>query len=203
MQTASMTAEVTNIEPLDEKDLIKWLQQGRESAFRILVTQYQARLMAIAWGITLDHEESLEIVQDVFLSVHKNIRKFRGEAGLMTWMRKITVNLCLNWKRRWKRRFKWHHRPLETEESPGAWEGHDIQHDCPESAYLNREQEENLMKLVEALPEKTRTVFILKTIEGLSYDAIAKLLNIKTGTVSSRLYHARKTLAAALERGDS
>lgn len=197
-----MTAKVTNIKTLDEKELIAWLKQGRESAFRILVNQYQTRLMAIAWGITLDHEESLEIVQDVFLSVHKNITDFRGEAGLMTWMRKITVNLSLNWKRRWKRRFKWHHRPLETEESPGAWGDHGIQPDCPESNYLNREQEETLMKLVAALPEKTRTVFVLKTVEELSYEAISQLLNIKTGTVSSRLYHARKTLAAALERGD-
>lgn len=198
-----MTAKVTNIEPLDEKTLITWLKQGRESAFRILVNQYQARLLAIAWGITLDHEESLEIVQDVFLSVHKNITDFRGEAGLMTWMRKITVNHCLNWKRRWKRRFKWHHRPLEAEEPPGAWDVHGLQPESPESNYLNREQEKKLMDLVAALPEKTRTVFILKTVEGLSYEAISKLLNIKTGTVSSRLYHARKSLAGALERKDS
>lgn len=156
--------------------------------------------MTIAWGITLDHEESLEIVQDVFLSVHKNISDFRGEAGLMTWMRRITVNHCLNWKRRWKRRFKWHHRPLEAEEASGAWDHLGLQPESPESNYLNREQEKNLMDLVAKLPEKTRTVFILKTVEGLSYEAIAKLLNIKTGTVSSRLYHARKSLAGALER---
>ncbi len=154
--------------------------------------------MTIAWGITLDHEESLEIVQDVFLSVHNNITDFRGDAGLMTWMRKITVNHCLNWKRRWKRRFRWHHRPLEPEEPPGPWD--DLKPESPESQYLNREQEKKLMDLVAELPEKTRTVFILKTVEGLSYEAISKLLNIKTGTVSSRLYHARKSLAGALER---
>lgn len=187
-----------NIAPRDEKELITWLKQGRESAFRILINQYQARLMTIAWGITLDHEESLEIVQDVFLSVHNNITDFRGDAGLMTWMRKITVNHCLNWKRRWKRRFRWHHRPLEPEEPPGPWD--DLKPESPESQYLNREQEKKLMDLVAELPEKTRTVFILKTVEGLSYEAISKLLNIKTGTVSSRLYHARKSLAGALER---
>ncbi len=197
-----MMTKVATIGPLGEKELIKRLKQGRESAFRMLVLQYQARLMAIAWGITLDHEESLEIVQDVFLSVHRNITDFRGEAGLMTWMRKITINHCLNWKRRWKRRFKWHHHPLQPETSPGEWNG-PASPDSPESDYLSREQEKTIMTLVANLPEKIRTVFILKTVEGLSYDDIAQLLNIQTGTVSSRLSHARKSLAAALKRKES
>ncbi|MFK5952892.1 MAG: sigma-70 family RNA polymerase sigma factor [Desulfobacterium sp.] len=191
-------SKVIKINRLEEKNLIKRLQQGQEAAFQILVRQYQSRLMAIAWGITLDHEESLEIVQDVFLSVHRNINEFRGDAGLMTWMRKVTINLCLNWKRRWKRRFRWHHVPLESEENilpRGETPPH-----SPESHYLGREMEQNIMEHVARLPEKIRTVFILKTVEEMSYEAIAQLLNIKPGTVSSRLYHARKSLASALER---
>ena len=187
------------INRLEEKKLIKRLQQGQEAAFQILVREYQTRLMAIAWGITLDHEESLEIVQDVFLSVHRNINEFRGDAGLMTWMRKITINLCLNWKRRWKRRFRWHHVPLESEVNTLPRGGETPPH-SPESHYLGREMEQNIMEHVARLPEKIRTVFILKTVEEMSYESIAQLLNIKPGTVSSRLYHARKSLASALER---
>jgi len=190
---------VININRLEEKELITRLQQGQEAAFQILVRQYQSRLMGIAWGVTLDHEESLEIVQDAFLSVHRNINEFRGDAGLMTWMRKITINLCLNWKRRWKRRFRWHHVPLESEENILP-RGGEIPLHSPESHYLNREMEQNIMEHVARLPEKIRTVFILKTVEEMSYEAIAQLLNIKPGTVSSRLYHARKSLTSALER---
>ncbi|SMC54955.1 RNA polymerase, sigma-24 subunit, RpoE [Desulfocicer vacuolatum DSM 3385] len=176
--------------------MIKRLQQGQEAAFQILVKQYQSRLMAIAWGITLDHEESLEIVQDVFFNVYRNINEFRGDAGLMTWMRKITVNLCLNWKRRWKRRFKWHHVSLDSGDTLSSKE----ENASPESHYLNLEMEKNIMAHVARLPEKIRTVFILKTVEDMSYEAIAQMLNIKPGTVSSRLYHARKSLAGALKR---
>ena len=114
--------------------------------------------MGIAWGITLDHEESLEIVQDVFLSVHRNINEFRGDAGLMTWMRKITINLCLNWKRRWKRRFRWHHVPLESEENILPRGGETSPH-SPESHYLDREMEQNIMEHVAKLPEKIHRLY--------------------------------------------
>lgn len=187
------------INRLEEKILINRLQQGQEAAFETLVRQYQSRLMAIAWSITLDHEESLEIVQDVFLSVHRNIKEFRGDAGLMTWMRKIIINRCLNWKRRWKRRFRWHHVSLDLEKNLLS-RGEQTGPHSPESQYLDREMAQNIMEHVAKLPEKIRTVFILKTVEEMSYEAIAQLLNIKPGTVSSRLYHARKKLARVLER---
>jgi len=94
---------------IDEPDLVKRLKKGQPWAFNILVARYQSRLLKIAYGITLDREDSLEIVQDVFISAFKNIQTFRQEASLATWLRKITINQCLNWKRKWKRRFKWSH----------------------------------------------------------------------------------------------
>ncbi len=72
----------SNINNIEENDLVVRLKQGQEWAFNILVNKYQNKLLKIAYGITLDKEESLEIVQDVFVSVHKNIKTFRQEAGL-------------------------------------------------------------------------------------------------------------------------
>lgn len=182
---------------MEENALIEGLRQGREPAMQRLIQLYRPRLLAIAWGVTLDHEESLEIVQDVFLSVHRNIHTFRGDSGLATWMRKITINHCLNWKRRWKRRFRRHH----TSPAPGEdiSPPPDAHAGTPESDYLYRETEQRLAAQVALLPEKIRTVFVLKTMEEMTYEDIAKLLNISTGTVASRLYHARKRLAAALK----
>lgn len=182
---------------MEEKALIEALRQGSESALQDLMKHYRQRLLAIAWGVTLDHEESLEIVQDVFLSAHRNIHTFRGDAGLATWLRKITINKSLNWKRRWKRRFRRHHTaPAPGEEVVAAPDAHSR---TPESDYLYRETEQNIAAQVALLPEKIRTVFVLKTLEEMSYADIARLLNITTGTVASRLYHARKRLAAALK----
>ena len=60
----------------DEHTLVSLLKQGHDEAFRVLVHQYQKQIYRIAYGITLDHEESLDIVQDVFLKVYQNIHKF-------------------------------------------------------------------------------------------------------------------------------
>jgi len=101
--------------PLDEADLVRRLRQGQEWAYNTLIYAYQDRLLKIAYGITLDHEESREIVQDVFVSAITKISKFRGEHGLGPWLRRITINNCLNWKKKWKRRFRWHHTSLEPD----------------------------------------------------------------------------------------
>jgi len=182
----------------DEKDLIRRLCQGQKWACDTLVRAYQDRLLTIAYGLTLDREEAREIVQDVFMSAVKNIAGFRGDCGLYTWLRKITVNRCLNWKRKWKRRFRWHHTFLDAEtqyltrEAAGASE-------TPETRLREKQQEQILAATVQSLPEKIRVVFVLNTVEGLSYQAIAAELDIKEGTVSSRLHRARQIILAALQ----
>jgi RNA polymerase sigma-70 factor (ECF subfamily) len=182
---------------IDEQDLIERLKKGQPWAFNQLVNRYQKRLLKIAYGITLDQEESLEIVQDVFVSVFKNIHTFRQEAKLATWLRKITINHCLNWKRKWKRRFKWHHDPIESE-TDYSLVNESRKRGNPEMLYREKQFEANLMKAVKQLPEKTRLVFVLNTFEGLSYEEIANTLDIKKGTVSSRLHNARNQLTKLL-----
>lgn len=185
-------------ESYDEARLISLLKQGDEDAFRALVQQYQGRLFSIAYSIILEREESLDIVQDVFLKVWQNIHTFRGDASISTWLRRITVNQCLNWQRRWKRRFRWHHQPLEKDDAGDYPElGTDDYH--PETLYRNKELEAIIRQKLGELPEEARTVFVLRETEGLSYDEIAKLLKIKRGTVSSRLFYARKKLKELLK----
>jgi RNA polymerase sigma-70 factor (ECF subfamily) len=183
----------------DENKLVLHLKQGDEEAFRLLIQQYREKLYNIAYGITLDSEDSLDIVQDVFLKVHQNIRRFRGKSKLSTWLHRITVNQSLNWKRRWKRRFRWHHRPLVTEDS-GDYPELGTNEYYPEKLYQNKEFEKAFREKLRELPEDARTVFVLKEIEGLSYEEIAKTLKLKRGTVSSRLFYARQKLKESLEQ---
>lgn len=182
----------------DEKDLVEQLKQGRKQAFDILVARFQKPLLKVAYGITLDAEESREIVQDVFTTVFRQIHSFRQDAMLYTWLRKITVNHCLNWKRKWKRRFKWHHDPI-TAENENTLSGKDTPLDTPETLIQKKQFRDRLMEAVRRLPEKTRVVFVLYALEGLSYEEIADFLQIRKGTVSSRLYHARKQVARILD----
>lgn len=181
----------------DEKDLVSRLKQGQEAAFRILIQRYQGQLFSIAYGITQDREDSLEIVQEVFLKVHLNIEKFRGDAGLSTWLHRITVNQSLNWQRKLKRRLKWRHRPLERDNA-GDYPELGDNRENPEALYREGELERDLEEALRELPEQSRTVFLLRELEGLPYDEIAERLNIKRGTVNSRLFYARKKLKERL-----
>jgi RNA polymerase sigma-70 factor (ECF subfamily) len=187
-----------NTENIDEQDLVERLQKGQQWAFNILVNTYQNRLLKIAYGITLDREDSMEIVQDVFISVFKNIRTFRQESSLATWLRKITINHCLNWKRKWKRRFKWDHKSIDSENSKNLFK----ENNNPEMLYREKQSEKNIMTAIKKLPEKIRLVFVLNVLEGLSYEEISETLNIRKGTVSSRLHFARKNLINFLELSD-
>lgn len=191
-----MAALQKSADRIAEQDLVERLKKKQKQAFNQLVSSHQERLFRLAYGITLDREESLEIVQDVFISVFHHIRTFRQESTLATWLRKITLHHCLNWKRRWKRRFRWSHSSLEQENDFGPAE--ENSHD-PELLFGEKQLEENLMKAVRALPEKTRLVFVLNALEGLSYDEISESLHIKRGTVSSRLHLARKSLMDSLD----
>ncbi|MCP4348248.1 MAG: sigma-70 family RNA polymerase sigma factor [Desulfobacterales bacterium] len=191
-------SDIINKDTLDENRLISLLKQGNEDAFRILILRYQARLFAVAYGITLDREESLDIVQEVFIKVWQKIHTFRDESKLSTWLRRITVNQCLNWQRRWKRRFRWRHQPLETDEAGDYPElGTNDYH--PETLYRKKELEKVLWEKLKELPEEARAVFVLRETQELSYDEIAEVLNIKRGTVSSRLYYARQKLKESLK----
>ena len=185
----------------NENELVTRLKKGQDAAYQILVRQYQDKLFYIAYGITLDSEESREIVQEVFIKVFRRIHSFRGDSKLFTWLRRITVNESLNWQRKLKRRFKWHHQSLEKEDTYDIVEDKSDMDD-PEALYEKKELKKDLEEGLRSLPEDARTVFILKELEGLSYEEIARILKIQKGTVSSRLFYARQRLRGILfDRG--
>ena len=186
----------------DEARLVSQLREGSEAAYRTLVRQYQDRVFKIAFAITLDHDESLDICQEVFLQVFRKIDTFKADARLSTWLHRIAVNQALNWKRRWKRRLRWHHQPLERENGITLRELGTDEHN-PENRYRERQMEARFRESLAALPEEARAVFVLKEVEGLSYEEIADRLNIRKGTVSSRLFYARRRLREALSAEES
>ena len=193
-----MSKSQDNIE-LDDRRLVERLQAGDESAYRLLVAHYKQRLFKLAYGIVQEEEEALDIVQDVFIKAFENIGRFRGQAKLSTWMHRITVNQCLNWKRRWKRRFRWHHKPLEREDGSEYPELKSERY-TPDQLHDEKQLARAFERALRALPEHARTVYVLRETEGLTYNEISQVLGIKRGTVSSRLFHARERLKNDLEQ---
>ncbi len=181
----------------DEKRLVSLLKERDEGAFRVLMGQYKDKIYGIAFGITLDREESYDIVQEVLAKIYEKIHTFKGESSLSTWVHRITVNQCLNWKRTWKRRFRWRHQSLDADEGGEPMELGTNEY-LPEAQYGQKELEKKLWQSLGELPSEARAVFVLKELEGLSYEEIADMLKIKKGTVSSRLHHARKRLRDSL-----
>ena len=183
----------------DETRLIAGLKQGNEYAFRRFIRQYQAGIFGIAYGITLDREESLDIVQEVFFKVFQSIHTFRGESRLSTWLYRITINQCMNWKRKWRRKLRWR-QPADEENSIDALSETATDGSHPEALYQEKEHRKIIFDALNGLPEGTRAVFVLKEWEGLSYEEISEALKIKKGTVSSRLFNARQQLKKALRK---
>ena len=182
---------------VNDDELVVRLQRGDEWAFQLLVRRFRKTIFSIAFGITLDVEDSQDIVQEVFLQVYRSIGNFRGDASLSTWLHRITVNRCLNWKRRWARRLKWLHVSTDSvDDEPVKEPESDLP--SPENRMADAQTRLQIDNALKMLPEQARTVFVLKELEGLSYEEIAKMIGIKLGTVRSRLFHARKRLKTIL-----
>lgn len=182
-----------------DEELIQRLQRGDEWAFQLLVRRFRKKIFSIAFGITLDTEESQDIVQEVFLQAYRSIYNFRGDSSLGTWLHRITVNRCLNWKRRWARRFKWMHVSIDdVDQQPVANLESDLP--TPEARVANAQVRAQIDNALKMLPDQARTVFVLRELEGLSYEEISAVTGVKLGTVRSRLFHARKRLKEILER---
>ena len=181
-----------------DQELILRLQRGDEWAFQLMVRRFRKKIFSIAFGITLDAEESQDIMQEVFLQVYRTIGNFRGDASLATWLHRITVNRSLNWKRRWARRFKWLHVSIDSADGQPAAEPESDQ-PSPEIRVANAQTRRQIDNALKMLPDQARTVFVLREIEGLSYEEIADAIGIKLGTVRSRLFHARKRLKEILQ----
>lgn len=194
------TVDYSGSSPLeaDDKTLLRRCRQGDEQSFRKLVYRYQKRVFSIAFGMLHNTEDALDIVQEAFIKVHRHLEKFHGTSSFYTWLYRIVVNLCIDFLRREGR-----HTSMDYDDT--------IQHqeEClqgdtsllrgipqgdPVKVLQNKELGEQIMMGVERLSANHRAVILLREVEGLSYEEIARVMQCSKGTVMSRLHHARSNL---------
>ena len=185
----------------DESSLVSRLQSGDNAAFEELVRVYGPRLLRIARRMMKSEEDARDAVQDAFVSAFKSIGKFEAGSQLSTWLHRIVVNAALM-RLRSKRR-----RPEEDIEDylPRFQEdGHQVESSVAwsESAdtMIERAELRDLVRSsIDRLPDTYRVVLLLRDIEELAADEVAKILGITTNAVKVRLHRARQALRTMLD----
>jgi RNA polymerase sigma-70 factor (ECF subfamily) len=188
-----------------ENERIRNIVAGDTAAFRSLVRDYHPLAYSLAFKTLNDRQDAEEVVQDAFLKIHQALDGFRGEASLKTWVLRIVLRLSLN-RRRDRSRSAWQRLGLhqkDVEEKLGSTvEIVSPVLQTPESLCISQETRQLLLKLVDELPDALREVLVLNSLEELSYEEIARILQIPSGTVGSRMHAARKKLLKKLGQSD-
>jgi RNA polymerase sigma-70 factor, ECF subfamily len=166
-----------------ERSLVLAAQRGDPSAFRELYDNYRGRVYSLAVYSTGDDAPAQDLVQAVFLNVFRGLKTFRFQSSFSTWIYRIAHNECQNYHRRRRANFV----PLEA--ILGASDEIDP---TPISDALHARQESQsiIQQAVMELPFQMREAVVLRYVEGLSYEEMAKVIGCAPGTVASRLSRA-------------
>jgi RNA polymerase sigma-70 factor (ECF subfamily) len=173
-------------------DLTEALRVGDVSAFEAVFQDYRKMVFKTAYLMTGSKEEAEDILQEVFVSVWRSRNTFNPEKGkLTTWIYRITVNQCLSRRRKKKPAL------LSLEDKsidlPDTKPG-----EQPEEVLVTRLEYDRLMKAINALSSRHRSVLVLRYFNDLSYEEIAQVIGVPLGTVKSRISQALRSLRAQM-----
>jgi RNA polymerase sigma-70 factor, ECF subfamily len=175
----------------DDRDLIRRFKAGDPSGFEGLVRRYRDRVYNLCRYILNDTHDAQDAAQDAFIKAYRGLKTYSSEAGLYTWLYRITINTCLDYNKR--------SRP-KTLENETFLENVASRDPSPEELYQSKETGRLIQSALRKLPEKLRAAIVLKEIEALSYEEIAEALDTSVGTVKSRISRARDELRRLLKK---
>ena len=203
MRRRAMTPGVAvreQLRGLDDAGVVTAFLGGEERAFQELVERYQTRLLNFVYRTIGDREKAEDLVQEVFIRVYRHLHRFDRSKKFSTWIYTIASNLAKNELRNRSRnplvlfqtiRKSWQDddRPLQFEDATSR----------PDDLYRKRHLRELVEESVAKLPAHHREVFVLRELEGKSYEEIAEITSCNLGTVKSRLNRARSAFAEIIE----
>jgi RNA polymerase sigma factor (sigma-70 family) len=185
--------------PDEDKNLVAKTQEGDVAAFDDLVVKYTPRLYGLIYNMTSNHEDTNDLLQDVFSKAYKSIRGFRGKSSFYTWIHSIAVNMTLNFLKKRGRRFN-----LSLDDVDASIQNDKEFLELTQTSSPVREADlsELQVRLNEAmmkLSEEHRAVVTMFHIQGMPHAEISKILRVSEGTVRSRLFYANRQLQNYLE----
>lgn len=188
----------------NESEIIAQAKAGNSRAFCELVERYKEKALSVAYSFCANYEDAKDLSQEAFIKAFKSIKRFKVQSKFYTWFYRILVNICKDYLRRRKRN-KFIKLSVKFKLKDGLVEPEDIFESVassvpgPGQQLLDKELGAHLTKAITSLPEKQRTVFTLKNIQGLTLTEIAEISNSALGTVKANLFKATINLQAKLE----
>jgi RNA polymerase sigma-70 factor (ECF subfamily) len=181
----------------DDEALVRASQKGDTQAFEELVARHRDKIYARAYTIMRSEEEAIDLSQEAWVKGWQKLGQFHGESSFGTWMTRIVINLCLDQLRRLKRQRA---ESIEAiaEESGGIERQMPIMTVNPTAGLERSELRQRIDKALGQLSYEHRTVLVLHEFDELEYKEIARVMGCSIGTVMSRLFYARRRLAALL-----
>ena len=181
---------------LDDSAVVKRFLDGEQRAFGILVDRYDNRLVNFVYRTIGDRERAQDLVQETFIRVYRHLHRFDPTKKFSTWIYTIASNLAKNELRNRSRNplvfFQTIKKNWEADHRPLEWEDHTYR---PDDLYRKRHLREVVERAVDELPEHHRVVFVLRELQGKTYEEISQITAVNLGTVKSRLNRARNNFA--------
>jgi RNA polymerase sigma-70 factor (ECF subfamily) len=169
------------------EDLVRLAQAGDARAFEAVYRQTVDRMYALCLRMSGDGDEATELVQDVFVRAWERLGSFRGDSRFTTWLHRLAVNLILQ-----HRRSKGRRRAREVASPDLERFGRAAQRSMPGTRV-------DLERAIAGLPDKARTVLVLRDVEGYKYGEIARMTGVSLGTVKAQIHRARALIKEKLD----
>jgi RNA polymerase sigma-70 factor (ECF subfamily) len=181
----------------EDKALVAWAQKGDTLAFEELVARHRDKIYARAFSMMRNEQDAIDLSQEAWVKAWQRLVQFQGESSFATWMTRITINLCLDQLRRQKRTRAESIEEMD-EESGGVERQMPVVVTNPTERLERGELRKRIDAAMEKLSHEHRTVLVLHEFEEMEYKQIAKVMGCSIGTIMSRLFYARRRLAALL-----
>ncbi|MBN2400207.1 MAG: sigma-70 family RNA polymerase sigma factor [Candidatus Aminicenantes bacterium] len=178
-----MTADKSDLE------LLARIAAGDQDAFARLVRCHQGNVFNLAYRFSRGRPDAEDLTQEIFFKVWRHARSFKGQAAFSTWLYRLAVNACLNYRKKKKSR-------PESLPLPGDLAADT---DAAGAEIIERERQRILDQAVDALPVRQKMVLILAHFESKSYEEIAAIMNISISAVETLLFRARQNLGKILK----
>lgn len=184
----------------EERRLIERVLRGDKNAYEPLVLEHQTRVYNLALRILGNETDAWDAAQETLLRAYMSLADFRGDSRFGVWLYRLTNNICIDMLRKQKRRPAISLDAMDNEDGEGETLEIPDERFSPQEELEKKELRAAVSRAMGQLPEDYRQILALREVSGLSYEELADVLKLETGTVKSRLSRARKKLCALLLR---